>query len=584
MATRGCVGSTRAAALAFIAGCALCACEGVLLGGPAGPTGSGRPGETPGEPAAGRDGGGDSSPPIDACAGGEVVPTAAPLRRLSTVEYLRTLADLFPGVTVEQPPLPPDTTVDGFENDARSLGPSDLLVARWEDIAFRHAEAVTSTPTRLAAFLPCARDGLAASEARACAGQLLDTFGRRAWRRPLTASERDDLLAFFETQRQEIDLPAAVELTLISLLISPSFVYRLESPRTTAGEALDPYELASRLSYFLWQSPPDDALLDAAGSGGLGNDTGVEAQVARMLEDPKARAAMVDFHRQWLDFDRILRAEHESRTTASITPWTPALRAAIHDEQARFVERTIFDGAGTLRALLTSRDAEVNASLGALYGVGGPADDAAWIAVQLPEGERSGILTRAGFLASHAHAGNGSPPLRGVFVRERLLCEPHAAPPAGANLAPPMVESGAPARTNRDLFAERTAAPQCQGCHVRIDPVGFGFENYDAFGAFRDSEEGLPVDASGSLFGTDSPDPFADAVGLSQRLAESAQVHACATSQWMRFALGAAPGSGEACLRQRLVNGFAATGGDVRALVHAIATAPEWRLRATPID
>jgi hypothetical protein len=552
------------------------ACEGALIDGAVGPRGAGRVGG-PG--------------PEGSCSADTLVIGTAPMRRLSRTEYVRTLEDLFPdalfvgGARPTLPELPPDSTAGGFENDARSLGPSDVGVSRWEETAFRYARDLTATPDRLAMLLPCAASASDDASQRACGVTLIRDLGARVYRRPLAEDEVGRYQVFFDAQRAAIDFPAAVQLTLMAMLQTPHFLYRLELPSPGTGDAeemvaLTPWETASRLSYLFWQSMPDRALFDAAAAGELATSEQIEAQARRMLEDERARDAVLDFHRQWLDFDRILADEHLARAPDLYPSWSPALREALREEEDRFVESTLFEGEGTLRALFTSRETFVNASLASLYGVSdGPADDATWAPATLPEGERAGLLTRGGFLASHAHGGNGSPPLRGLFVMERLLCEPRPSPPADADTSPPTIEDGAPAMTNRQLFEARTEPPICQGCHVRIDGFGFGFEHYDAIGAFRELDNGLPVDASGNLDGTGVDGPYVGAVEMSEALAESPVVTECATRQWLRFALGRAPERGESCFLDRLVSRFSESGTDVRDLMVAIAASPELRMR-----
>ncbi|MDQ3035215.1 MAG: DUF1592 domain-containing protein [Myxococcota bacterium] len=566
------------AALTVLAGGVLSACEGALLDGPAGPQGTSREGPGPG-----------------ACGDDAIVIGSAPMRRLSNAEYAHTLRDLFPAelfggaAAPELPSMPPDATASGFENDALSLGPSDVRVARWEESAFRYGRALTATPSVLASFLPCAASATDETAQRACGATLVRDFGLRAFRRPLTAEESARYEALFDEQRIAIDFEAAVQLTVMALLQSPHFLYRLELPRPrdigeesdAGGEVapLDGWQIATRLSYFLWESTPDSVLLDAAAASELATPEQIEAHARRMLADPRAREAVVDFHRQWLDFDRIEEDEHQGRVPELYPTWNEGVRAAVREEQDRFVEGTLFDGEGTLSAMFTSRRTWVNASLASLYGVDGPSDDATWQEATLPESERAGLLTRAGFLASHAHSGNGSPPLRGVFVMERLLCEPRPSPPASADTSPPIAMPGDEVRTNRQLFEERTEPAVCMGCHVRIDGFGFGFEHYDAIGAFRELDQGLEIDASGNLSGTDVDGPYVGAIELSEALAESETVRACATRNWLRYAMGRSPERADGCFMDRMVSELAEGGGDVRELMVAIVTSPEFRHR-----
>ena len=514
------------------------------------------------------------------CADDRMLLGSTPMRRLSNAEYLASVAALFPGVTPALPELPPDTTSQGFENDARSLGASDVRVARWEDVAFRYTQAATASDEALAGFLSfCERWDDDASQ-RACGRALVDTLGRRTHRRPLTDAQRARYEAFFEAQRGEIDFAAAVQLTTMAMLQSPWFLYRLEieggMPRGDVV-ALDAWDVATRLSFLLWEEGPNDALLDAAARGELTDAASLEAHARRMLADPRARAAVLDFHRQWLDLDRIEIPEHALRIDDP--EWTETTQRSAREETDRFIAHALFDGEGTLGALLTSRETYVDRELARIYGVSGPTAAGEWARATLPEGERAGLLTRAAFLAAESHAGNPSPPLRGLYVMERLLCETRPTPPPDVDLSPPTAEPGEGPRTNRQLFDERTASPTCQGCHVRMHGFGYALEGYDEAGAFRDLDDGLPVDASGSITGTDVDGPIDGAIELSERLASSERVHECATRRWVRYAQGRAEERTDACLTERLSERFVTSGGDVRELLVAMVTSPEFRHR-----
>ena len=547
-------------AIALTAGAAA-GCQGSLDRGPAAPIGS------------------------SLCAD-EVVLGSAPMRRLSNVEYLRTMSILFEGSTPALPSLPDDAEVIGFENDARSLGPTDVGVARWEEIAFRYTTEATRDEAAVRAFTGCAAFASDA-EARACATSFITRFGLLTHRRPLEAEEQTRFETFFESQRVAIDFAAAVQLTAMAMLQAPPFLYRLEiesdaTESTTAGPAiaLTQYELASRLSFLLWGTMPDEALFATAQAGGLDDADALEAEARRMLDDPRARDLVADFHRQWLDFDRILDPEHGSRAHDEEGLFAPDAQQSAHEELRRFVGAEIFDGEGTLASLFTSRRAFVNSTLAGLYGVEGPSSPTEWREVTLPEDERAGLLTRIGPLASHAHPGNSSPPLRGVYLMERVMCEQRPSPPPDADLSPPVAMPGSGPQTNRDLFEQRTSPSTCQGCHVRIDGLGFVFENYDERGVFRDIDNTLPVDATGLITGTGDVDGEVDgAIELSERLAESGHVQRCATQRWFRFANGRAPEDADACHVSSLERRFVRSGGDIRELLVSMVTRPEFRLR-----
>src|SRR6266540_2425481 len=306
----------------------------------------------------------------------------SPLRRLSYAEYQATTKDLLGALKTAEVPLTRDPALHGFENRANLLNPSPLLVEQFGDAA----------------------------------------IGARAFRRPLTAEEKLDYTSFFESERAGSDFKGAVQLTIEAFLQSPQFLYRLElgDPATAATDRikLTPYEIASRLSYLVIGSAPDETLFDAAAAapGALEGADVREAQARRLLQDPRAGKMMVEFHRQWLDFDRLAR---EAKDPTTYPQYTAALESAIREESDRFVEKVMWKGPGTLAAFLTSTAAVVNKPLGDLYGVTAPATG--WGDVTLDAGKRAGWLTRANFLASRAHQLDGSPPLRSVFIRERLF-------------------------------------------------------------------------------------------------------------------------------------------------------------------
>lgn len=504
---------------------------------------------------------------------------SAPIRRLSGHEYLNTLSDLFPGVAPELPVLPIEDPVDSFENDARALGPSDLYVSRWEEIAYRYTTAVTENETALAEFLPCAADAADAVAQKACGAELVESFGLLTHRRELTTEEKTRYQTLFDTQLAAIDFAAAVQLTSMAMLQSPWFLYRVEPARSGSNglAALDSWEMASRLSYFLWQSTPDEALLERAAAGTLTEDTSLESEIRRMLADPRARKATVDFHRQWLYFDRILKEEHATRVDAVSPNWTAATQASAREELLRFTERTLFDGDGTLSSLFLSRETSVDSLLADIYGVSGPTEAGTWQNVTLPETERAGILTRVGFLAAHAHSANGSPPLRGNFIVQRLFCQVVDPPPPGTDTSLP--DEPGDDLTNREIFEQKTSPATCRGCHSVLNGFGFALEAFDAAGAYRATDNGQDVDATATLDGTDVTGVVNGAVELSERVVASEQVNNCALSRWVRYASGRGVEMNDQCALARLNEAFTASGGNIVELMVSIATSPEFRNR-----
>jgi hypothetical protein len=495
-----------------------------------------------------------------------------PVRRLSHVEYDRTVRALFPEIDVPKAEFSADLSVHGFENNAAALNPSPMLLEQYAAAASRIAELAAAAPEK---FLGCA------SGARdlACGQEFIRSFGRRAFRRPLTADEQARYEMLFAQQMGEISFNAALELTLEAFLQSPQFLYRIEAgdPGENADTAvrLDGYAMASRLSYLLWQSMPDDALLDAAEQGSLQTSEGIADQARRMLQSPQAVQAMVDFHRQWLGFDRVLS---ENKDPDLFPDWNDSLRDAMREESDRFVAQ-IFgpQGSATIRDLLLSTTSFVNGPLGALYGVPVAGDD--WQTVELPSAERAGILTRANFLAGEAHSTNGSPPLRGVAVLDRVLCSRPPAPPANIDATAPVSDPNV-VRTNRQLFEERNGVAQCQVCHRGINGIGYGFEAYDSIGRFRALDRGMNVDASGELIGTDVDGPYSGAIELSQRLADSRQVAECAAKNWYRYAFARSEDSADACMLDYVYQAMDESAGDVRELLVRMVTSYPFTYRA----
>lgn len=497
---------------------------------------------------------------------------SSPVRRLTNSEYDNTVRDLLGGSIPQLPEQPSDAVLEGsFENDAQSLGPSDVRIARYQDAAMSLGEHAVNDSSARARVLPCA------TADADCGWQFVESFGKRAFRRPLSEDELNRWFNFFESQRTSIDFDAAVQLTVAAMLQTPQFLYRLESEGNAANAAqleLSQHELASRLSYLLWETMPDDALLAAADAGELATAAQLEEQARRLLGDARARDAVRNFHRQWLYLDRVL---DEDKVSELFPMWGSQARASAKEETLRFIENTFFNG-GTVEDLFKSNVAYVDNVMSELYDI--PAPSESWAQVELDPTERAGLLSRVAFLAGFAHEANGSPPLRGVFVMERLLCEPRPSPPANADTSTPMPNPDQGPMTNRELFEERVAPSACQGCHVRIDGFGFGFENYDAAGMFRSEENGLPVDASGFANGIGNDDEYEGAVELQNLLGESEVVRDCIAKQWFTYANGRPTEPADTCQLEAIQAEFEENGGDLVELLVSIVTRPEFRLRS----
>jgi hypothetical protein len=332
----------------------------------------------------------------------------------------------------------------------------------------------------------------------ACARTILTSFAGRAFRRPVTSKEVEPFLALVALARRQADsFEEGIATALEAILVAPDFLYRIErDPAAPAARSTVPvgaYELASRLSYFLWSSMPDAELLRVAGQGGLEKPAVLDAQVTRMLRDPKAFALVEEFAGQWLQFKNIdvVRPDLER-----FRDFDEGLRQAMRRETELFLD-TIFRQDGSVLELLNSRYTFLNERLARFYGIDGVTGPE-FRRVDVSGTERGGgILAHASVLTISSYSTRTSAVLRGKWILENLLNAPPPAPPLGV---PPLDEAKTgQSATLRQQMEEHRKNPACSSCHARMDPLGFGLENFNAIGAWRTEEGKFPVDASGSL-------------------------------------------------------------------------------------
>lgn len=535
-----------------------------------------------------------------------VAELSTPLRRLTAEQTRNALRDLFPELDLSELPLrlPADAAVDNFENTAAAQTPSFYLVERHQQIFLQVAAELTS---HHAEVLPC--DLLA--EPNTCAHDYLDELAARAWRRPLSNQESKGLRDFYDHELALAGTPEpALQLAVQRVLLAPHFVYLVErgSDRTIESSTrrlLSSHELATRLALLLWNTIPDDELLAAAARDELSNEAAILAQAERMLADPRARAGVLAFYRQWLGFDslqavrdRKLPPEWLADPEHQHTPaWDESLVAQMRHELDAFVTEVHFGGdEATLARLLGSRRSLVSPQLAVHYGVqhpisswdppapgeeppgSAPIEELDWAWVELPEDQRAGVLTLAGPMTMLALDRTPSPIRRGVFVLDNLLCAPPSAPP-------PQIDTTLPAsddaddlpRSNRERFAEHTDNPICAGCHASIDAIGFGFEHYDQTGWYRTLDGGWPVDASGEALGHE----FQDAVELMQQLGSSEAIHRCFAQKWWGYALGRSREQiADDPELEQIADEFWANGGRLEQLLLLIVSSEEFRTLA----
>jgi hypothetical protein len=554
--------STVAIALAL----ALGACSGSIAAPNAGSSGAAptRPG-TGGMPLPG----GGTLPPIGtnplepdrtnpACAA--IDPGPAPLRRLTRAEFDNTVRDLIGEDRRLAQGFPPEELRGGFDNNAEVRSVSDLLAEGYSAAAEQVGKAVTG---QLAALLPCdpPRDGEAA-----CLDRFLDGFGKRVWRRPLLPAERDDLKKVFAAGRMTT-FAEGIDAVVQVMVLSPQFLYRLERgvPVPGTGYArLTPWEMASRLSYLLWGTMPDAALMAAAEAGKLATRDEVMAQARRLVEDPRATAMVTNFGEQWLQLRDLADADKDP---VAFPRYKDELRDLWKQETDAFLA-AVWKGDARLDTLLSAPWSMMNGALAAFYGVSGPSGDA-FTRVMLDPAQRAGVLTQGALMAAKSGPDQTSPVQRGVFVREQMLCQPLPPPPPEVNAMPPMLDPKG-MLTTKERFAAHRKDPSCASCHDLIDNIGFGFENYDPLGLYRTTENGKPIDASGKFQGTDVDGPFRGAVEMAGKLVASKDVERCMATHWFDFSFGRPRTDQDACTEQTLGGVFASSGGDFRQLLLAI--------------
>lgn len=417
-------------------------------------------------------------------------PGSKSIHRLNRTEYNRTVQDLL-GVTLSPAnAFPADGGGGGgFDNNAdtlyvppilmeRYLGAAeDLLAAAPEDHLFPIQPAWHRTD-------------------RETARRNLIEFTRKAFRRPAEGPDLTRLMGLYDqTRRHGADPKTALKAAYKAVLVSPRFLFRIEQERDQATPwRIDPYELASRLSYFLWSSMPDEALLEAARNQSLLGDTELERQVRRMLSDPKARVFVDQFTSQWLGTKTLHTTTQPDRR--KFPQFTDTLRDAMVAEPVEFVWSLIQDNASALR-LLDADYTYANAELGRLYGLP-QITSTELVRVRLPDRNRGGITGMAAVLTQTSYPLRTSPVLRGKWILEEVLGTPPPPPPPLVATLPPddAVKEGL---TFRQRLEEHRNKPQCASCHARLDPIGFALENFDAIGAWRESVDGKPVDAKGVL-------------------------------------------------------------------------------------
>jgi len=508
------------------------------------------------------------------------------VRRLTHSQYDNTVRDLLGDYSKPAERFPPEDYVDGFKNQLTGQGMPPLLVETYSTAAERLA---------LNAFrigdvnhlVPCKPSSFSDQK---CRDAFVRGFGLRAFRRPLSEDEVKRYSAVFSEQarvsRRFLD---GARVVVEAMLQSPNFLFHVEAGPD--GRHAD-YEIASRLSYLLWNTMPDEALFEAAAKGGLATPAGRDVAARRMLQNvPKGRDALDQFFEEWLRFDRVVNAVKANRYQA----FTPELALAMAEETRTLLHHLVWNDRNFME-LLTADYSFLTSELAEVYGLPAPKDQ--FEMVKFPaDSNRAGILGQGTFLASTAGPTDTSPTARGIFIRERLLCQHVPPPPPGVitTLPDPLVDGQKP-KGRRQLMVEHVENPTCASCHRLMDPIGFGFEHFDAIGQYRPQEMipvpgrrgggggggrggpppiALEIDAQGEIAGIPNSN-FTGAKQLGTILASSPVCQECVVRQMFRYSYGRLETASDENTIHQLYEQFKASGFKFKSLLVALVQSPEF--------
>ncbi len=494
-------------------------------------------------------------------------PGRVTMRRLNQVEYNNTVHDLLG--TNTQPALVflSDTQANGFDNNGDQLGLSPVRMDQYRQAAAALAQEALATPALRANVLACDP----ATGGDTCLTALLTSFGARAYRRPLTADEVAGYLSLAAAARTAGAAPDEVVSTLVqAILVSPHFLFRVEidpNPTSLTPHPLGPYEIASRLSYMIYASMPDTALFVSAQAGHVNDPAELQAQLTRMLADPKARFAQ-NFTEQWLG----VRSVDALQPDATLFPkFNAQLGQSMKQEVDLFFGEFIRSNL-PVEQLLTANFTFVDGPLAQLYGIPSPGMTMTRVDLSATP-QRGGLLTMGALLMATSRGNRTSPVSRGKFTLSELLCTPTPPPPPTVVFPP---ESVILASSARAFLAQHRNSPTCAACHNQLDPVGLALENYDAIGAYRTMDHGQVIDASGTL-----PDgtTFTGVRGLSQRVATDPHYRGCVSSAILTYALGRNLVDSDTPYTQQIAQGAAGSAVGLRDLVARVVASDPFRQR-----
>lgn len=500
-----------------------------------------------------------------------VHPGRAPIRRLTRFEYNNVVSDLLGDTSSPANALPPETisrTGNVFGNDADLQAVSSDLASQWSTVAADIAARATASSTALGKLASCAS---AATPDDTCTKTLLQTVISKAYHRDAQQTDIDGYLTLVKGVQAKSTYASGVAAAIEAVLQSPEFLYRVEIGETAPDhpELRRPTadEMAARLSFLFWGTVPDDTLRMAAKSGQLATKDGIKTQAQRLLSDPTKRShAMVRFF-----FDYLLPIKGLDNLARDATKF-PIYKAdfanALHEETQQFLEHEIFDANGTWTSALTAPYTYVNGQLATFYGIPN-VTGTDFVKANLPDPtKRLGLLTQAGIMTGTITSNESNPVLRGSFILNRVMCKNIQLPTDPAILAMVKVPTGVDGATARDRFTKHRAQALCASCHQLIDPIGFALENYDPIGQWRDQENGVTIDASGSVVGVDGT--VNGPVELVKKIASADATQNCFAQRWMEFGYGKTLDNADGCTQSALNDAFKQSGGNIQQLLVAL--------------
>ncbi len=569
-----------------VAGCLSClaACTGQIggplgqQGGPTGGSGSTSTGTVGTGMTAGGTATGSGTGSTTSTGTGPAVPGTDPgrvtLHRLNRTEYNNTVRDLFGTALTPADDFPVDDSGAGFDNMADVLSISPVLLSLYQNVSVTLVNEALANATQRAKIVTC---DLAGAQGATCARTVITNFAPLAWRRPITDAEVNKLNGLVAVATSKGDnVEQGLKLAMQAMVMSPNFIFRVEldpAPTATAPHPLGGYELASRLSYFLWSSMPDDQLFASAKDGSINQPAKLASEVTRMLQSPKAQALIDNFAGQWLYFRKMDEVTPDPGVYAQ---FDDKLRAAMKQE-SQLLFKDLVSGAVSADKLITADYTYANDRLAMHYGLPAPGS-ATPVKVNLAGNtQRGGFLSQGTFLTATSHTTRTSPVVRGKWILGQMLCTDIAPPPKGVDVTFIDKATG----TQRERLEAHRTNPTCAACHGLMDSIGLGLENYDGIGAYRTMDSGSPIDSTGNL---PNGKTFTGALELERLVASDSQYAECLVKNLYTYALGRTPDTTtpnhmDPFTIQSLADTFRQGGYNLRDLVGRVTTSATFTSR-----